>query len=155
MLLNLNHSCLSYLSYLLYLAIRSSVFWEFTHVRIFSEGPLSSANKACFSLWFSLSAAELWQPAANMQKKRSCELAKYSASREEREKKKEETWVRGRQSVCTPPHNVHQAQRDASQQTTTAMWAEWRLHHNKPKAEPFISGTFFLTNTRAHQVYHL
>lgn len=53
-----------------------------------------------------------------MQKKRSCELAKYSASTEE--KKKEETYERGRQSVSTPAKNVHQAQSAASQQTTKA-----------------------------------
>lgn len=62
-------------------------------------GPPSSPNNACFSLWFPLQ-----QPAAssNMLKKRSCELANYSASTE---KKKGTMRESGTQSVSTSADN--------------------------------------------------
>lgn len=69
---------------------------QITHVHIFNVGPLSSANKACFSLWFPLQQAKCdsQQPSC---RKRSCELAKYSACAEE--EKKEETCEREEDKV--------------------------------------------------------
>lgn len=89
------------------------------------------------------SAAWMWQPAANTQKKRSCELAKYSASTEE--KKRGNMWERGRWTVSThtKPRKI----------TTIAKWAGWQPYHGQHHR--WVVYHNISANMRAQQVYHL
>lgn len=94
----------------------------------------------------------MWQPAATCRKKSHVSLQNILPA-QKRKKKRGNMWAckRGRQSVSTPAENAYHAQHRALQQTTTARWAEWRPHHDKPT----YLRVFGTISQQIHQVCHL